>query len=104
MHAPYLESRSARINVGSSERIASTILGAALIGLSLQRSRIGGIFVALAGAGLAKRGISGRCPVYRRLGVTTAHHDGTDRSDCTSALFRSVRSNASTRRGLSGPD
>jgi uncharacterized membrane protein len=71
----------ARMNVGPYERIASTVLGAALLGLGLQRVRLSGLLVALAGAGLTKRGISGRCPLYARLGLSTAPRKGAEPHD-----------------------
>ena len=66
-------------NVGSLERWLSIAAGAALTGYALtQRSRRRALF-ASAGAILVTRGASGRCPVYRAAGFTTAeeHDDST---------------------------
>jgi uncharacterized membrane protein len=58
-------------NVGQYERVASGIGGAALVWLGLQSRSLGGILAALGGAALLHRGITGRCQVYRRIGVDT---------------------------------
>jgi uncharacterized membrane protein len=82
MRATHLETGARPpINVGATERIASAIIGAALIGLGLQRARVSGILVALAGAGLTTRGLSGACPVYNRLGITTARRGPAEPHD-----------------------
>jgi uncharacterized membrane protein len=65
-----------QVNVGSAERIASTLLGAALISAGLARRRMSGLALALGGLAFVKRGVSGHCGVYERMGVTTR-----DRSD-----------------------
>lgn len=61
------------LNVGSTERIVSTGLGAALVGASTQAE--GGLRAALAvvGAVLAARGATGYCPAYGALGASTAN-------------------------------
>jgi len=61
-----------RVNVGSAERIASTLLGAALISAGLGRRRLSGLAVALGGLALIKRGLSGHCGLYDKMGVTTS--------------------------------
>jgi uncharacterized membrane protein len=60
------------INVGYYERLASAVGGplAALYGLT--RGTPAGIALAAAGGVLFYRGITGHCPVYQALGVTTA--------------------------------
>ena len=57
------------VNIGQLERVASVSLGAALVvfGLSLRSRR--GLGLALTGAGIAYRGLGGRCMVYRALGI-----------------------------------
>jgi len=63
---------STSMNVGNGERWASVLGGSALALLGLaRRSLVGGALAAL-GAGLVYRGVSGRCPLYGTLGVSTA--------------------------------
>jgi uncharacterized membrane protein len=67
------------VNVGEAERWISAGAAAALLIYGLtRRSRAGALF-ALAGAPLAYRGVSGHCPVYSGLGVTTAGQTGDTR-------------------------
>ncbi len=63
------------VNVGQTERNASTAGGGALLLYGLLRGRW-----ALAGLGavLAYRGITGHCNVYRALGIDRASHDGEE--------------------------
>jgi uncharacterized membrane protein len=70
-------------NVHQFERLASIIGGGALAyyGLrqGIKRHSIPGAGLALAGAALIKRGVTGYCDVYRALGVKTAeHHPGAN--------------------------
>jgi uncharacterized membrane protein len=62
-------------NIHKAERIASVIAGGALgifgIREGLKRHSIPGASLALAGAALVKRGITGYCDLYRSLGVDT---------------------------------
>lgn len=59
-------------NVGTAERAASAVAGAALVMLGMKRRTVGGLAGALAGAALLKRGISGHCDVYHAMGVRSA--------------------------------
>jgi hypothetical protein len=64
-------------NLGDVERIASGFGGAALIGYGLTRhSRLGSL-LAIAGALLVERALTGQCSVYRLLGIDTRQRDGT---------------------------
>ena len=59
-------------NVGSSERTTSAITGGALLAAAaLSRRPLLTMLVGIAGAGLALRGITGRCGLYRMLGVNS---------------------------------
>jgi uncharacterized membrane protein len=60
-------------NVASAERTASLVVGGLLgtVGL-LTRSRWG-LFLGVLGGGLIVRGASGRCGLYRLMGINTAH-------------------------------
>lgn len=59
------------LNVGEAERLATSLGGGLLVALGLRRGRRG-IPLALLGGALVVRGASGRCPIYRSLGVSSA--------------------------------
>ena len=63
-------------NVGTIERWASMIGGAALTAYGLKRRSLGGAALALLGAGLVYRGMTGQCQLYRALGLDTAKDEG----------------------------
>lgn len=60
------------VNVGPSERAASTIGGALLAGLGLGQGGLLGLGLAAAGAALVYRGYSGHCSAYSAMGVNTS--------------------------------
>jgi hypothetical protein len=62
----------AAINVGAFERIASTLMGMALVSRAFGRPSLGRLALAIGGAALLQRGITGHCPAYQGLGVSTA--------------------------------
>lgn len=59
------------LNVGSAERLVTALAGGLLAAYGLRRER-GGWPLALLGGALVLRGATGRCPVYRALGLSTA--------------------------------
>jgi uncharacterized membrane protein len=59
-------------NVGDRERWVSAVAGGALALWGLRRASLGGLAAALAGAGLAWRGLRGWCNVYAALGIDRA--------------------------------
>jgi hypothetical protein len=61
------------VNVGRTERLASTAAGAGLmlLGATRRSSALGGA-MAFGAAVLLFRGATGRCPIYRAAGVSTA--------------------------------
>jgi len=60
------------INVANKERAVSMVGGAVILGYGLfRRSGITPV-LALVGGLLIRRGFTGRCPAYRRLGFSTA--------------------------------
>lgn len=59
-------------NVGAVERWGSVIGGTALAAYGLKRRSLGGAALALLGAGLVTRGVTGQCQLYRGLGINTA--------------------------------
>lgn len=63
--------RSAEANVGELERWLSVVGGAALALYGVERRGAGGALLALAGAELVRRGVSGRCLLYDALGIST---------------------------------
>ena len=65
----------ARHNVARAERIGSVALGAALVGLGLRRRDPAGLVAALFGSYFVARGATGRCVVYRTLGLSTGSAD-----------------------------
>jgi uncharacterized membrane protein len=63
-------------NVGDAERWLSILGGTALAAFGVSRGTPGGLALGALGGGLAYRGLTGRCPVYRALGVSTAERHG----------------------------
>ncbi|HVK12702.1 MAG TPA: DUF2892 domain-containing protein [Gemmataceae bacterium] len=61
-----------RVNVGPSERAASTVLGGLLAGFGVAYCGVAGTLLAAVGAGLAFRGVTGHCYGYEAAGVNTA--------------------------------
>lgn len=61
-------------NVGNMERVLSVAAGLGLAAAGLKRGRVSGLLLTAMGAGLAWRGVSGRCEMYRALGISTAEH------------------------------
>jgi uncharacterized membrane protein len=62
------------MNVNDWERMLSVTLGAALVTIAFRRER-GRASLALTGAGLVVRGVTGRCPVNKALGRTRRRDD-----------------------------
>lgn len=62
-------------NVGEMERVASALGGATLLGYGLTRHSMLGTLLAIAGALLVERALSGQCGLYRMLGVDTRKGD-----------------------------
>jgi uncharacterized membrane protein len=68
-----------RVNVGTAERWASLLGGGALIARGLSRRGVGGIATAVLGGALVRRGASGHCNAYERLGISTAEPERAER-------------------------
>jgi uncharacterized membrane protein len=66
------KSCGARNNVGTGERLASLTAGAALALTGRQKGNLGGLLLAVVGAGLLYRGAVGHCLCYDALGISTA--------------------------------
>jgi uncharacterized membrane protein len=65
------------INVGSKERWASAIAGGLLLGAGIRKRSL---LLTAAGGALVNRGVSGRCALYRLLGVGTPKGARVERS------------------------
>lgn len=65
--------RAAGQNVGPSERLVSVASGSILALLGVGRRDLLGLLIGAVGGGLIYRGVTGTCPVYKALGVDTAH-------------------------------
>lgn len=63
------------INVGKSERVVSTVTGGLLAAYGLRRRTPGNLLLAGLGGAMLYRGLSGHCPAYKGLGVSTAEHE-----------------------------
>lgn len=61
-----------QMNIGQQERIGSAVAGLALIAFALQRRPLAALISAAAGVALLARGASGRCSMYKKLGINTA--------------------------------
>ncbi len=61
-----------RFNVGIAERWMSLAGGGTVLGIGLWRRGIGGLLLGLLGGLLLFRGMSGYCPLYGRLRISTA--------------------------------
>lgn len=65
-------SRDNGVNVGQVERIASAIGGGGLIAYGLSNRSLAGSLLAVLGAALLHRGVTGYCHGYQALGINTA--------------------------------
>jgi len=64
-------------NVDGLERAFSVAAGAALVLFGIRRFSFGRLSLAALGANLIKRGVTGHCALYQKLGIgTTDHRDG----------------------------
>jgi uncharacterized membrane protein len=63
---------TAHDNVGTIERWLSILGGGTLALYGLRRGTLGGLAAAVAGGNLVYRGLSGHCPLYSSLGLSTA--------------------------------
>jgi uncharacterized membrane protein len=63
---------SASVNVGQYERWASAVGGGALALYGITRGSLGGIALALVGAALVQRGVTGHCNLYEAMNFNSA--------------------------------
>ena len=66
-----LHQRDSAVNVSQNERGASLLGGVALLGIAVVRRGWAGAALGAFGSVLVVRGATGRCPVYRSLGIRT---------------------------------
>jgi hypothetical protein len=68
-------------NVGELERAASALGGAVLLGYGVARPSVLNTLLAVSGALLVERALTGQCSLYRAIGIDTrAHRDATPRT------------------------
>ncbi len=63
--------KSQRVNVGTVERVVSALGGMALAYAGYRKGGVAGVALGVAGAGLATRGATGHCPMYKQLHIST---------------------------------
>jgi uncharacterized membrane protein len=66
---------SLETNVGKPERVVSALTGGALIAYGLKRRDTVGVLLSLLGGGLAFRGATGHCEVYKKLGLDSSNSE-----------------------------
>ena len=69
-NVPEQRMTTSSINVGSVERVASVVGGAALVAFGLMRRSRSGLGLAATGGMMLYRGLGGHCLLYRALGIT----------------------------------
>ncbi|MFL6254711.1 MAG: SRPBCC family protein [Pyrinomonadaceae bacterium] len=72
---------STPVNVGQIERWASAVGGGALALYGVTRGSLGGIALALVGAALVQRGMSGHCSLYEAMNFSSAGDVGLRNSE-----------------------
>ena len=86
------ESQTNDVNVGKAERIASAVIGGALVGYGIKQRSPLSLALAVLGGGLLYRGASGECQLYRTLGVNTADESRSEASDHVARDFHVEKS------------
>ena len=72
---------SGSVNVGQVERWASGVGGGALALYGITRGSLGGIALALVGAALVQRGVTGLCNLYEAMNFNSAGGEGLRNSE-----------------------
>ena len=72
---------STPVNVGQVERWASAVGGGALALYGITRGSLGGIALALVGAALVQRGVTGHCNLYEAMNFNSAGGEGLRNSE-----------------------
>lgn len=66
-----LSANALSMNVGTAERVGSTIAGVVLIARAIARPTIARLALAVAGTALLQRGLTGHSYLYQALGIDT---------------------------------
>ncbi|HBI43225.1 MAG TPA: hypothetical protein DDY78_10270 [Planctomycetales bacterium] len=74
------------VNVGSTERLCSSLAGGAMVLFGLSRMSLAGLALAGLGGSLLYRGTTGQCQLYKALGVNTA--EGANQSSNAEMVYR----------------
>jgi uncharacterized membrane protein len=74
------------VNVGSTERLCSSLAGGALALYGLSRMSLAGLVLAGLGGSLLYRGATGQCQLYKALGVNTV--EGANTSSNAEMVYR----------------
>src|SRR5215218_11509727 len=75
------EESGSSVNVGQTERWVSAVGGGALALYGITRGSLGGIALALVGAALVQRGVSGHCNLYEAMNFNSAGGEGLRNSE-----------------------
>lgn len=75
-HAAARDEARAWTNVDTVERALSVVAGGALAAYALRRKDVTGLALGLLSGVLVERGVTGHCPAYQALGVSSAGHGG----------------------------
>ena len=86
------------INVGSVERVASVVGGAALVAFGLMRRSRSGLGLAATGGMMLYRGLGGHCLLYRALGITRTGSGDEQVGQLGVKLEREIPSTSSRRK------
>jgi uncharacterized membrane protein len=75
------ETSTRSVNVGQYERLASAVGGGALALYGITRGSLGGIALALVGAALVQRGVTGHCNLYEAMNFSSAGDESLRNSE-----------------------
>ena len=75
-HGPKGGPGAGAANVGQTERLVAALGGGLLALYGIRKRNAGGALLALTGAALVQRGVTGHCQVYGALGMSTAESGG----------------------------
>lgn len=89
MHTETSKNRS--MNVGRFERGASIVTGSLLIAAGIRKRSWAGAGLALSGAALIRRGVSGHCDAYQALGISTKAESEEDAAHVSVPYGRGIR-------------
>lgn len=64
------------VNMNDTERLVSGVTGASLLAAGMVKRSFAGLVLTAIGAGLVYRGVSGKCGLYKMLGIRTNCRDG----------------------------